>query len=1109
MGARLFLLLSCVAIVFSEERITVGNVVTNAALAPHAAWLITPVAATIFNSVNANCGASILAVPNPAASQWAITAAHCVAGVGPGFLRLRYGCLDRTSVACQEVVVNAVFIHPYYQAATAVQEYQYDVALLRFNAVLPGVYTGIFLATLPAENPIPGTAARFYGFGATQYNANFVSTLLRVASGAVATTDQACCENFVTSSATLTLASSVPYAGPCIGDDGDGLISNFALPPSPANNRLIGVLSYYQGCGTTPLSISTYANIVHPQIRVWIVAQLLSPVVQVTAAAAGLAVAAADVPCAPATLAACRLPTRPPIIGLTAGSSGFGGAATCHNAPFIQTGTNFVSFVGATQINTPDVPVLAECNAVDIDNQGQVAVPAIYGRYFRIVVPATATKIVIDACEIGVPTNAAYLGPLGHLAPLPQDVTIALYNGGAVYQLNCANDQFPLTCTSGNVPSGNCGGRGATLHYQFPAGVFSNFQIRLASNANDAAASGNFFVQFYDTTIPPALPAAVPAPLGGCGIQGGDCDLAAGQVCQVTGCDVPAAAQSSLFCFLTAQPATITHVWQCEITVRNAGGFLILGDLSLFTITVTNAEVEIMTPNERRVLYQFRVSNNDFPGTVITVQRNGVNIVGSPFNAAFTNINPCGAVLVAGASCTPGSAAPGGVGTVCACGAGQTCAFGVCFQSTVLTCPNPNNPQPPALNNIIAGVLQIDPTCANVGNLNFGPSGTTGVFGGIPGAAIQFASITVQTDTSVTLPDPATIGTLTFTGPDATLFGCHTSVTGTVDLVGTNPSGFPIMAHSAGCSPITGRFFFHGSVFNVGVNNVFLLRGPVTFSQTSSIGTQAVPLDGIVSITQRRNFVPPQTSVVEGTSFGAATGLLLVNYGALTIGDNNLPRNLRVMMALGTNAAARDCLTVCGASGHFQIQQGCWSIRLDCVNRPSMTSVFGISSIQPRVPIVINAFGPLNAPPSTPNFAGTLSLPAPQHMRFVINAVSPTGLAVNQEIILAIADLIVPGPGTDLSAAQFTFNLPSNIVTAVAFVRISPTLPNKHELVLRVTSIAAAPSAVPATPTPSPSPLGTTYNQNLADIPRDSAFTNAPLSIFFLLVSLMAAYLVL
>jgi hypothetical protein len=934
------------------------------------------------------------------------------------------------------------------------------------------VFSWGLLESNPLSRP-PGTAQ------IREFNAN----LLTVPGAGANGINDACC---VTKSRTgtaeqvIAAASVTQYAGPCIGDDGAGLIVTLN---APIGRRLIAISQYSQGCGSSMRAISGYTYLGHQRINSWITGMTALPA-GFPAIALTVATLNALIPAVPVVpevtcvgnivgfaFTTCRLdsyPAQNPV--LNAGNlQGWGGSDNCENAPWIPSGTNFVQFNGATA--SPNALTLAQCGAVDANNNAPPIEDRTSDKWFRILVPAGATRVVVDACQIlgdGVDTaTTAFLDATGSRAGAvantrSRDVLLAVYDGNTLYNpangATCSSNAgaAPQRCSRGNsyITAGTHGvcdsGRGVTLHVDFSSiTVFAprTLAIRIGVRAADAVLgnSGNFFVQFYNSPAGAPQgqaggnPAVVAAVRGGCSAA----PCPSGQTCQADNtCSQPTSVNSVVVCNnwlpVPIDPAVnIRSVFRCVITANNALG-PILADQADFIVTVANGRWAYQTANRPQTVHAFLVFS-DSDGIVgpivqvgVRIRTNNQDVVNSPFNVIppASVFRPCNTgVLAVGEVCSPG-ATSAGVGFVCACGGAAQCLLNAvtlineCRIDT--TCPA----NPPALLTpanaiaavyvvpVVSGIPAGPPPCSYVGPIEFAASSNSFFRYNLPAPVapplLTYNQLTLTAKNEVQIMSPAIIGIagaqgLIWKGTGfSTLYACQVAIIGTTDFtLLTGPAAYAPFRQ--GCAIATARIVFNGNV--VGLTTSFTIRGPVSFS--GDLGSGAVPVTGIINVYQDTT----QTSFLSGNAFGSDTGYIAITQGAFQIQDVAATRSLRTIINLGLTtpptppagilSSTVECLLACGTAGHFEIRRGCLAVRLDCGIQPNFGPI-GLSLIALDQTLVVSSLGQrIQDATKIPRVQGTLVLPPSNRFFIHINAVAPVDIAANDKFILIEADNLV------------------------------------------------------------------------------------------------------
>ncbi|MFY0568725.1 serine protease [Archangium lansingense] len=173
-------------------------------------------------------------------SKTVITAAHCVVGVQPSALSVRYNSLLHASGGTL-VSVSSIVVHPSYNSSTI----DNDIALIKLSSAMTLGSTNAKAVKLPAQgsDPAVGVIALASGWGVTSSGgsmpAGLRSVYVPIVSRATARADYG--SSAVTNN---MIAAGLPEGGKdtCQGDSGGPLV---------INGELVGITSWGWDCAAS------------------------------------------------------------------------------------------------------------------------------------------------------------------------------------------------------------------------------------------------------------------------------------------------------------------------------------------------------------------------------------------------------------------------------------------------------------------------------------------------------------------------------------------------------------------------------------------------------------------------------------------------------------------------------------------------------------------------------------------------------------------------------------------------------------------------------------------------------------------------------------------
>jgi trypsin len=198
------------------------------------------------------CGGSIIA------SQWVLTAAHCVADGSAANLYVITGRTDlgQTSQG-QRIKVSSVFVNPQYDGNG------HDSALLKLSVAT----TSPAIALAPTSNDayeVAGVDVRVTGWGDQTGTLGLTATNQMRYVDLKVVSDSECGQTNFGFDAPTGVCAAATLKDSCQGDSGGPLFANAATTPIQ-----IGIVSYGTGCAL-PRFPGVYSEVNNAQIRSWI-----------------------------------------------------------------------------------------------------------------------------------------------------------------------------------------------------------------------------------------------------------------------------------------------------------------------------------------------------------------------------------------------------------------------------------------------------------------------------------------------------------------------------------------------------------------------------------------------------------------------------------------------------------------------------------------------------------------------------------------------------------------------------------------------------------------------------------------------------------------------
>ncbi|XP_045446958.1 trypsin-3-like [Melitaea cinxia] len=183
------------------------------------------------------CGASIIS------TDVLVTAAHCIEGYesNPSLFRVSVATSDRLSGG-DSYEVSKIFAHEGYSSFTL----EHDIGLLVTSQKMKFSYkvNAISIAE-PNINIPPGKSALVSGFGTTSYQGTVSKSLLAASVNIIS--QEECTRAYLQIAAItpgmICASANNPPRDACLGDSGGPLV---------ADNTLIGIVSWGEGCATYP-----------------------------------------------------------------------------------------------------------------------------------------------------------------------------------------------------------------------------------------------------------------------------------------------------------------------------------------------------------------------------------------------------------------------------------------------------------------------------------------------------------------------------------------------------------------------------------------------------------------------------------------------------------------------------------------------------------------------------------------------------------------------------------------------------------------------------------------------------------------------------------------
>ena len=201
------------------------------------------------------CGGSLIA------TDWVLTAAHCVEGAVPSQLAVAVGRTLLSSNQGQRRSVAAVVVHPDYNEPVGLA---HDAALLRLTAPVTGIAPIRLAGSADDRFEAAGQWLTVIGWGTTSTRKPAYPNELRKVD--VPVVDDGTCRTSYGASldAATMVCAGAPNIDSCYGDSGGPLFAT-----ETGSRVQVGIVSWGKGCAKRRYP-GVYSEVNNPAIRGWI-----------------------------------------------------------------------------------------------------------------------------------------------------------------------------------------------------------------------------------------------------------------------------------------------------------------------------------------------------------------------------------------------------------------------------------------------------------------------------------------------------------------------------------------------------------------------------------------------------------------------------------------------------------------------------------------------------------------------------------------------------------------------------------------------------------------------------------------------------------------------